>query len=608
MKTKIFLSLSLALMLCACNEEHVYYNTAAEPGITADAQYEVGVPITFADNSVPTKGTTIVAYLWEFGDEAKSTSTEQNPTFTYKKDGAYTVVLTVTDSNGLKAQKKHNVVIVNPTKADFVLEKDEYYMGDVVKFINTSTSKGTTTITGYKWEFADENNSTSTEKDPTFVYNVEGSYPVKLTVTDSYGLTATITKSVSIQDPSKIIATQWTSALGGAVKGGSSPAVSPDGSTIYMLRSLAGTDVAALYALNTADGQMKWSFDVSKGIADAGGHADAQAKDIFSSCSVGADGTVYLIARDLQSTSANRCGLWTLAVNPNGSLKWGKVTGPTNANLYAVTPAIDADGNIYVANRSNQVWKFTAAGTGTSADTEKLGVTGGLSVAKNGVVYASANGANGFFAMDMNAGKQLWKYNTDFAAAPDAFTGALRSAQASIATDGTVYLVSDATTGGGQVIAFNPDGSTKWIHNTAGAIPDGGVAIAEDGTLYANGGTAVAEGLIALNADGSRKWAFATQAKVQTTPVIDDRGFIHVVDAMANYYVVKPDGTLLAESKLGDSCTSAPVMDGSGRLMVVVDKAGVPTVVCATSKAASYSTTAQWAMRGQCPQRTGAQK
>lgn len=591
-------------LLAACSEDHVMYNTAAKAGIGAASEYEVGQAITFTDESVPTKGTDIVAYLWEFGDEDESTSTEQTPTFTYKKDGTYTVKLTVTDSNNLKSTSQKSVVIINPTKADFILDKDEYYIGDEVKFIDASTTKGSTTITAYRWEFADENNSVSTEQNPTFTYTAEGSYPVKLTVTDSYGLTTSITKSVSIQDPTKIIATMWTSALGGAVKGGSSPAVSPDGSTVYMLRSLAGSDVAALNAYNTADGQLKWSMDISS--AMSGGSATAQAKDVFSSPSVGNDGTVYMVIRDLQSTTAERA-VYVIAANPDGSLKWAYKGGASGTNLYAVTPAIDAAGNIFVATRGNEVWKLTAGGTCSVFATDKLGVTGGLTISKSGTIYAAANGANGFFAFDGNAGTQSWVYNTDFGGAADAFTGALRSAQASIDTDGTVYFVSDAAVGG-QIIAFNPDGSTKWIHTTAGAIPDGGVVIAQDGTLYANGGTSSAEGLIALGADGSRLWAFSTKNKVQTSPVIDNRGYIHIVDASANYYILRADGTLVAESQLGQSCTSAPVMDGNGRLYVTVVKDEIPTVVCVTSKAESYSTGAAWAMRGCNPQRTGLQK
>lgn len=606
MKTKILsLVFGLAVLASSCSEEHTFYNTAAKSEIAQGAdEYEVGEAITFTDNTTPSKGTTIKSYLWEFGDSEGSTSTEQSPTFTYKKDGSFTVKLTVIDSNDLKTSSTRTVRIVNPTKADFTLDKEEYFLGDEVRFIDASTTKGSTTITGWKWEFADENRSTSDAQNPTFRYEQAGSYPVKLTVTDSYGLTTSITKSVNIQDPSQIIATQWTALLGGAVKGGSSPAVSPDGSTVYMLRSLSGNDFAALYAYNTADGQVKWTLDLSA--AMSGTSATAQAKDVFSSPSVGADGTIYMIVRDLQSTSAER-GVYVIAANPNGSLKWAKKGGASGTNLYAITPAIDASGNIIVATRGNEVWKFTPAGESTAFTTDGVGVTAGMTVSKSGVTYGAANGANGFFALDINSGSPLWKYNTDFGGAADAFTGALRSAQAAIDSDGTIYFVTDAGTGG-QVIAFNPDGSVKWIHNTAGAIPDGGVVIAEDGTIYSNGGMASSEGLIALNKDGSLKWTFATKGNVQTSPAIDNRGYVHIVDAGANYYVVKSDGTLLAEAQLGQSCISAPVMDANGRLYVTVQKDGAPTVVCVISKATSYNVTAPWAMRGQNPCRTGLQK
>lgn len=595
----------LALLATACSEDHTFYNTAAKTEIAQGAnEYEVGEPITFTDNTVPSNGTTIKSYLWEFGDADKSQSTEKSPTFTYKKDGSYTVKLTVIDSNNLKASNSRTIRVVNPTKADFTVDQEEYFLGDVVKFTDASTTKGSTTITAWKWEFADDARSTSEERNPSFKYSEAGSYPVKLTVTDSYGLTTSVTKSVNIQDPSQVLATQWTAALGGAVKGGSSPAVSPDGSTVYMMRSLAGSDLAALYAYNTSDGQVKWTLDLS--VAMSGTSETAQAKDIFSSPSVGADGTIYMIVRDLQSTTAQR-GVYVIAVNSNGSLKWAKKGGVSGTNLYAITPAIDSNGNIIVATRSNEVWKLTPAGEVSVFATDGLGATAGMTVSKSGVTYGAANGKNGFFAQDVNSGSPLWKYNTDFGGAADAFTGALRSAQASIGTDGTVYFVTDAGAGG-QIIAFNPSGDVKWIHNTAGAIPDGGVVIAEDGTIYSNGGMAPTEGLIALNNDGSVKWTFATKGNVQTSPVIDNRGYVHVVDAGANYYVVKPDGTLLAETQLGQSCTSAPVMDANGRLYVTVQKDGIPTVVCITSKATSYSADAPWAMRGQNPCRTGLQK
>jgi hypothetical protein len=51
--------------------------------------------VTFSDRSL---GSPPFSYLWEFGDG--STSTEQNPTHSYTRDGLYTVSLTVTNQYG----------------------------------------------------------------------------------------------------------------------------------------------------------------------------------------------------------------------------------------------------------------------------------------------------------------------------------------------------------------------------------------------------------------------------------------------------------------------------------------------------------------------------
>lgn len=602
-KICVFLYVMLAL-LTACEEENTIYNTAARSDIYAGTEYEVGEPITFTDNSTPTKGTTIVSYLWEFGDADKSTSTEQNPVFTYTKDGTFTVKLTVTDSNGLRSTSQFNVTIINPTKADFEVDKDEYYMGDEVRFIDKSTTKGTTTIVSWLWEFADADNSTSAEQNPAFTYREAGSYPVKLTVTDSYGLTTSITRSVNVQDPTKVISTQWTAAIGGAIKGGSSPSLSPDASTVYALRSLAGSDAAALVAWDTADGQQRWSLDISAAMKTKS--ATATAKDVFSSPSVAKDGTIYVVARDLQSTTAQR-GVYVLAVNPNGSLRWAHKGGASGTNLYAITPAIDAAGNCYVATRGKEIWRLTPEGGATVFTAGLNDITGGLTISKTGVVYAAGKGNTGLFAFNTTAGALAWSYATDFSGASDAFTGALRSAQAAIAGDGTVYYVADVA-GGGAIMAIGTGGTAKWVYNTVGAIPDGGVVLGDDGTIYANGGTDAASGLIALNADGTLKWKFATEAKVQTSPLVDDRGYIHVIDANANYYVVKPDGTAFATAKLGQSNISAPVMDNKGRLYISIVKNGAPTMMCVTSKATGFSAASAWPMRGQNPCRTGLQR
>lgn len=512
------------LSAASCGDDDTVYNTAARASFAAsDAGdgYEIGKPITFTDTSTPEQGSAIVSWLWNFGDESNSTSTEQNPSFTYAKEGVYTVTLAVVDNHGLKA---------------------------------------------------------------------------------------TSSQSITVLDPSAAISVQWAAAISGSVTGGSSPTVSADGSQVYMLTGGSATEPGRLSAYSISTGGTSWVLDIDAAMVAAhdGGSAAAGCKDIYSSPSVGSNGDVYIVARDLKDSGASR-RLFVFAATPNGKIDWSYTDA--DANLYAITPAVDGDGNVYVANRKGKVYKIKN-GNGTSFDSGIGDITGGLTVSKTGILYGAGKGNTGLFAFDTKKGIGSWSYNEGFGGASSAFTGALRSSTASIGSDGTVYAVADQTTGG-MVLAINADGSLKWKYETATAIADGGVVVAADGTVYANLGVATEgkpSGVVALNPDGTQKWMYSVDASVQTSPMIDNRGYIHFIAADATYYILKPDGSLFSSLSLGEACASTPVMDSNGNTFVAVTKNGALQLLCITTRAKSYSTDAPWAMRGQNPLRTGLQK
>lgn len=599
---------TVLVFVTSCKDDDTIYNTAARAGFTVGDTYDVGEPITFTDTTVPEEGTTIVSYLWEFGDEAGSTSTESNPTFTYTRDGEYTVRLTVTDSNDLKARSEKVIIIVNPTNPDFTTDKEEYEMGELIHFTDATTTKSGTTITAWHWTFGDEAESTSDEQNPTFVYDVAGSYAVTLTVTDSYDLQSSVTKNITVYDPAAAVSMEWSALLGGNVQAGSSAALSPDGSTVYMMRSLSGSDVAALVAYDAASGSQKWMVDLS--VAMQGASPTAQAKDIFSSPAVDNNGNVYMIVRDLQS-EADR-NLYTISVSADGSLRWAVPVATPGSNLYATTPAIAADGSIFIAHRDGKVGSLTPDGEYTEYPSTGLSnITSGVAISRSGMVYVTGGNSLGLFGYNPSTDVS-WTYNTNFGGASSALIGALKSTTVAIGTDGTVYSVSDATSGG---IIFAVDGVTgaeKWAYTTVGAIPDGGVALGADGTVYASGGEYLAStpsaGIYAINPDGTLKWHYPSTAAVQTSPIVDSRGYIHFVDAEATYYVLTAEGELFSSLSLGDACASSPVMDANGNLYVAVNANGQFQVVCASSKGDSYATDSPWPMRGGNPQRTGLQK
>ena len=81
----------------------IEYARAQEPPIASftysPIEPQINDTITFdASSSSDTDGT-IITYVWDFGDG--ETSSNKNPTHTYRQEGSYTVTLTVTDDDGL---------------------------------------------------------------------------------------------------------------------------------------------------------------------------------------------------------------------------------------------------------------------------------------------------------------------------------------------------------------------------------------------------------------------------------------------------------------------------------------------------------------------------
>ncbi len=118
------------------------------------------------------------SYLWKFGDGV--TSTEDEPSYIYKKDGTYKVELCATNLCGTIC-KSVNVQVVTPPVANFTSDIQEGCADLKVKFKNSSSSNSTV----YKWEFPGGTPSTSSDKEPTITYSTPGVYEVKLTASNS---------------------------------------------------------------------------------------------------------------------------------------------------------------------------------------------------------------------------------------------------------------------------------------------------------------------------------------------------------------------------------------------------------------------------------------
>ena len=133
--------------------------------------------------------------LVRLGLRRRTTGTGVSPSHTYSAAGTYTVTSTVTDSAGSEGSVTKQVVVhllrppTSPTPSP----------GLASSFDGTSsTATDGATITGYLWNFGD--GETSTEAKPVHTYAADGTYDVRLTVTDSLGATSTATaKQVTVK-------------------------------------------------------------------------------------------------------------------------------------------------------------------------------------------------------------------------------------------------------------------------------------------------------------------------------------------------------------------------------------------------------------------------
>lgn len=138
--------------------------------------------VEFTDQSVDA-----VSYQWFFGTGDNSQA--ENPTYTYDQIGTYDVTHVVTDVNGCTD------TIVEPQLVTVIGSIVNFEVGNTVgcdtlavTFNDLTTPPNS--VTDWLWDFGDGN--TSTDSNPTHVYQNAGAYDVSLTITDLGGCTSTI--------------------------------------------------------------------------------------------------------------------------------------------------------------------------------------------------------------------------------------------------------------------------------------------------------------------------------------------------------------------------------------------------------------------------------
>jgi PKD repeat protein len=148
----------------------------------------LGSPVAFADQTSINGGTTIVSWLWNFGDPASganNTSSQQNPQHIYTLQGTYSVNLLVTNANGCIDTTVMNVEVHPLPALDFGFSASNC-QGTATSFHTDSISTNIPAVQSYDWDFGD-GSTHSTLANPSHLYGVAGTFTVNLTITDTTG-------------------------------------------------------------------------------------------------------------------------------------------------------------------------------------------------------------------------------------------------------------------------------------------------------------------------------------------------------------------------------------------------------------------------------------
>jgi PKD repeat protein len=161
---------------------------------------------TLRANVTPAQGHSITRYQWHFGDGTSQTTTAPTVTKTYPTQGVFVVTVTATDDMGQTGSASLLLTIAGSSvNATIVFSPTTPFTNQRVHFtaVNPTAPNGAT-IAGYEWNFGDSEvpgGGTATGQAVDHIYTIEGTYVVRLTVTDSNGSKGVFTALVPVSEP-----------------------------------------------------------------------------------------------------------------------------------------------------------------------------------------------------------------------------------------------------------------------------------------------------------------------------------------------------------------------------------------------------------------------
>ncbi|MGY2130537.1 PKD domain-containing protein [Blastococcus sp. SYSU DS0617] len=300
-----------------------------------------------AAGSTDTDGT-IASYDWDFGDG--TTGTGIRPVKTYTAAGTYPVQLMVTDDRGATARATATVTVTAPPPneaptADFSVAGS----GRTGTFDASASSDTDGTVASYAWDFGD--GETATGVRATHEYDRDGTYTVRLTVTDDDGASATVERALTVTG-SMLAADAFDRSVTGGL--GTADAGGPWTAWAGAVRQSVKDGAAVL---SMTKGTNTGSVLSTIGQTDA----DVRTSFTLSSVPTGGGAMVYVGARQVETYVGYKGRVRVLA---DGSVRAGlvKLTGTTDEALIGAEVLLPG---AYTAGTELNL-RVQASGTGTT--------------------------------------------------------------------------------------------------------------------------------------------------------------------------------------------------------------------------------------------------
>lgn len=144
--------------------------------------------ISFTDLSTPPSGAAITSWFWDFGDN--TTTTVPEPTHQFPDSGFYNVTLNVATSDGCSKSLTRQLFVQPDPLVNFSVFSGGCHATPTQFRDQSQVFAGN--MKEWTWDFG--NGQTSTDQNPSIVYDQPGVYDIQLIGTSIFGCTDSITK------------------------------------------------------------------------------------------------------------------------------------------------------------------------------------------------------------------------------------------------------------------------------------------------------------------------------------------------------------------------------------------------------------------------------